>query len=129
MPVPGKPRQLLKRTTLNWGWLTGSAVQSIIITVGSMVAWQARHYRSWEFFYILFWRQTEFCLVSSWEEILKAHPYNDVFPSTRPPPPNSVTTIGHYLYLNHHRTAARIEGARVVKNITRKPTDSTNLSP
>jgi hypothetical protein len=27
----------LKRTTFNWGWLTGSEVQSIIIKVG---AWQ-----------------------------------------------------------------------------------------
>jgi hypothetical protein len=29
--------RLMKKTTLNWGWLTGSEVQSIIIQVG---AWQ-----------------------------------------------------------------------------------------
>jgi hypothetical protein len=28
---------LIKKTTFNWGWLTGSEVQSIIIKVG---AWQ-----------------------------------------------------------------------------------------
>jgi hypothetical protein len=27
-------RQLLQRTTFNWGWLTGSEGQSIIIKVG-----------------------------------------------------------------------------------------------
>jgi hypothetical protein len=28
----------LMRTTFNWGWLTGSEVQSIIIKAGSMAA-------------------------------------------------------------------------------------------
>jgi hypothetical protein len=29
------PRQLLQRTAFNWGWLTGSEVQSIIIMAGN----------------------------------------------------------------------------------------------
>ena len=38
------PRQLLKRTTFNWSWLTGSEVQFIIIMAGSMaVSRQAWH--------------------------------------------------------------------------------------
>jgi hypothetical protein len=32
------PRQVLKRTTFNWGWLIGSEVQSIIIKVGIQAA-------------------------------------------------------------------------------------------
>jgi hypothetical protein len=32
----------LKRTTFNWGWFTGSEVQSVIIKVGSMTA-SCRH--------------------------------------------------------------------------------------
>jgi hypothetical protein len=47
----------LIRTTFNWGWLTGSEVQSIIIKAGT---WQhpGRHggWRSWEF-YIFILRQ------------------------------------------------------------------------
>jgi hypothetical protein len=31
-------KAILIRTTFNWGWLTGSEVQSIIIKVGSMAA-------------------------------------------------------------------------------------------
>jgi hypothetical protein len=37
----------LIRTTFNWGWLTGSEVQSIITKAGSMALFrQARHWRS-----------------------------------------------------------------------------------
>jgi hypothetical protein len=28
------------RTTFNWGWLTGSEIQSILILVGSMAPWE-----------------------------------------------------------------------------------------
>jgi len=36
--------------TFNWGWLTGSEVQSIIIMAGSMAASrQAWPWRFWEF--------------------------------------------------------------------------------
>ena len=30
----------LKKESINWGWLTVSGGQSIIITAGSMAAWQ-----------------------------------------------------------------------------------------
>jgi hypothetical protein len=43
--------------TFNWGWLTGSEVQSIIIMAGSMVASkQTRCWRKSEEFYILIQR-------------------------------------------------------------------------
>ena len=52
------PRQLLYRTTFNWGWLTGFEVQSIIIIVGRVAASrQAWPCRCWEL-YILFQRET-----------------------------------------------------------------------
>ena len=35
-----------KEKTLNWGWLTGSEVQSIIVMAGNMVAY--RHTRCWK---------------------------------------------------------------------------------
>jgi hypothetical protein len=52
-----------QRMALNWGWLTDSEIQSIIIMAGSIaVDRQAWHWRSWEF-YSLFWRQIgEYCV-------------------------------------------------------------------
>jgi hypothetical protein len=48
----------LIRTTFNWGWLTGSEVQPLIIMAGSRAASrQAWHWRSREF-YILIQRLT-----------------------------------------------------------------------
>jgi hypothetical protein len=60
---------------LNWGWLTGSEVQSIIIISGSMAASrQAWHWRSWEF-YTLFQRQTGEDWLFYAGHSFKAHPH------------------------------------------------------
>ena len=54
-----------KATTFNWGWVTGSEVQPIIIKVGSMAASkEAWCWRSWGF-YILLWGEPEDCLPGS----------------------------------------------------------------
>jgi hypothetical protein len=42
----------LIRATFNWGWLTGSEVQSIIIQAESRQAWCRKSFE----FYIFIWR-------------------------------------------------------------------------
>lgn len=52
--VNRKKGKFLKRTTSNWGWLTVSEVQSVIIKVGSMAAWrQTWCWKSREFYILI----------------------------------------------------------------------------
>jgi hypothetical protein len=83
-----KPRQLLQRQTFNWGWLTVSEAQSIIIMVGNVAVcrqtWCCR--RSWEFYILLRRRQKETVFHTRWSLSIgnfKAHPHSDTLPLTR----------------------------------------------
>jgi hypothetical protein len=109
-------------TTFNWGWLTGSEVQSIIIKKGAYItaSRQAWCRRSWDF-YIFIWRLLAECwFPGSCDKGLKAYTHSDTPSPTRPellivpvPGPGiyKLWQLDSLYWVHQHRIKQSFEGA------------------